>query len=183
MCDAKKALLIIDEIQAGTGRTGTFLASQQSGVEADIVCLGKGLAAGIPVGATVVRSAIAAAIPKHIHTSTFGGNPLACAGVMATLTFLDGSRLQEVQRLGRIFKDRLASIQSPLIREVRGQGLMIGVTVTEKRNQLLKALQDRRVVAIPAGEDVVRFLPPFVITEAEIEQAAQALEESLRILA
>lgn len=182
LCDAKNILLIIDEIQTGMGRTGTFLASHQSDVQGDIVCLGKGLAGGIPVGATVVNQAIAAVIPKHIHTSTFGGNPLACAGVLATLSLLEERQLAEVQRLGALFIEKLRTLSSPFIQEVRGAGLMIGIVVKDKRNQLLKLLQDRQVLVIPAGDDVVRLLPPFVITEADMDRTIQALDESLKTL-
>lgn len=179
ICDEKRILLIIDEIQTGVGRTGAFLASHHANVQADIVCLGKGLAGGIPVGATVFTEAIGAAIPKHMHTSTFGGNPLACAGVLATLSLVDENTLEWVSLLGQRFIARLQAISSPWIGEVRGQGLMIGVVVKEKRNQLLKLLQDRQVLVIPAGEDVVRLLPPFVLTDADLDRAIAAFEESL----
>ena len=179
LCDAKQVLLIIDEIQTGVGRTGTFLASQKTGVSADIVCLGKGLAGGIPVGATVFTEAVAASIPKHIHTSTFGGNPLACAGTLATLHLLDETQLAHVRAIGQIFRDRLKALPAPLISEVRGEGLMIGLVLKEKRNQLLKLLQDHRVLVIPAGENVVRLLPPFVVTEAEIDLAIEAFQQAL----
>lgn len=178
LCDEKNILLIIDEIQTGVGRTGAFLASHHAKVSADIVCLGKGLAGGIPVGATVFTEAIGAAIPKHIHTSTFGGNPLACAGVLATLSVLDENMLQHVSVLGERLQMGLRAIVSPWIGEVRGQGLMIGVVVKEKRNQLLKLLQDRQVLVIPAGEDVVRLLPPFVLSDADVDRAIAAFQES-----
>jgi acetylornithine/succinyldiaminopimelate/putrescine aminotransferase len=178
LCDEKNILLIIDEIQTGVGRTGAFLASHHAKVSADIVCLGKGLAGGIPVGATVFTEAVGAAIPKHIHTSTFGGNPLACAGVLATLSVLDENILQHVSVLGERLQMGLRAIVSPWIGEVRGQGLMIGVVVKEKRNQLLKLLQDRQVLVIPAGEDVVRLLPPFVLSDADVDRTIAAFQES-----
>lgn len=174
---------MVDEIQTGVGRTGTFLASQKTQVAADILCLGKGLAGGIPVGATVVTERVAASIPKHIHTSTFGGNPLACAGVLATLALLTEQQLAQVQALGETLRTSLRALTSPLIETVRGEGLMIGVVMKDKRNQILKLLQDRRVLAIPAGDDVVRLLPSFVITEADITQAVHAFQASLDTLA
>lgn len=179
LCHAKGALFIIDEIQTGCGRTGTFLASQSTSAIPDIVCLGKGLAGGIPIGATIVNATIAQAIPKHIHTSTFGGNPLACAGVLATLELLDEARLTHVQQLGLTFREALNQLHSPLIREVRGRGLMLGIVVTEQRNQLMKALQDAKVLVIPAGDDVVRLLPPLVIDEAAIQIAVNAFRDCL----
>lgn len=183
LCEEKNILLIVDEIQTGVGRTGSFLASHEVGISGDIICLGKGLAGGIPVGATVFTEAVAASIPKHIHTSTFGGNPLACAGVRATLSLLDDARLDHVRHLGRILLSRLQSISSSLLLEVRGQGLMVGVVVKDKRNALLKLLQERHVLVIPAGDHVVRLLPPFVLTEADIDQAVQAFQDSFDALA
>src|SRR3990167_1980794 len=107
ICDEKKILLIIDEIQTGCGRTGTFLASQISDVNYDIVCLGKGLAGGIPVGATLVSEKIAAKITRGVNTSTFGGNPLACAGILETLKLLDEKILQHVTEMGNYFLGEL----------------------------------------------------------------------------
>lgn len=176
ICTNKKILLMIDEIQAGTGRTGSFLASQREGVSADIVCLGKGLAGGIPVGATVVSKQIASAIPKHIHTSTFGGNPLACAGVLATLDLLHQKRLDHVRTIGKYFKQQLALLQSEYIVEVRGEGLMLGLAIKDKRNQVLKLLQEAHVLAIPSGEDVIRFLPPYLIEQEHINTAIKTLQ-------
>ncbi len=182
LCAAKGTLLIIDEIQTGVGRTGTFLASQKEAVAADILCLGKGLAGGIPVGATVVNSRVAATITKHIHTSTFGGNPLACAGVRATLQLLTEVQLTRVQELGLLFKQCLGELRSDLISGVRGEGLMLGLAVKDKRNQLLKLLQDRQVLVIPAGEDVVRLLPSFLVTEEDIATAMKAFQDAFDTL-
>ena len=167
ICHKRKILLIIDEIQTGCGRTGSFLASE--GVGADILCLGKGLAGGVPIGATVVSAKVAGAIPKHVHTSTFGGNPLACSGVIATLSLLDNKILKQVSGLGDYFVAKLRQIKSKLIVDVRGRGLLVGVEVKDSRNQLLKLMQDEKILVIPAGEDVVRFLPPFLITKKNID--------------
>lgn len=169
ICGRRGILLIVDEVQTGCGRTGTFLASV--GLGADIVCLGKGLAGGIPVGATVVSDKVARVIPKHIHTSTFGGNPLVCAGAGATLKLLSPKLLKQVRILGDYLQSLLRQIKSELIVDARGKGLMVGVQVREGRNTLLKLMQDEGVLVIPAGENVVRFLPPFIITKKEIEGA------------
>jgi acetylornithine/LysW-gamma-L-lysine aminotransferase len=175
ICKEKGILLIIDEIQSGMGRTGTFLASE--GIAADMVCLGKGLAGGIPVGATIVNEKVGSKIPKHIHTSTFGGNPLACAGVIATLGLLTSDMLEHVNKTGKYFREQLSSLQSPLLLEVRGKGLMIGLAViTEKRNQLLKLLQDEHILVIPSGENVIRFLPPFIIQKEQVDKVIKALK-------
>ncbi len=169
LCKKHNTLLILDEIQSGTGRTGYFLASHEEKVVADIVCLGKGLAGGVPVGATIFTQAVANKIPKNIHTSTFGGNPLACAGVIATLEKLSQPMLHKIRQIGAYFIEQLKEVESPLITEVRGKGLMIGVEVKDKRNEILKKMQGEGVLVIPAGETVVRFLPPYTITKKQID--------------
>lgn len=169
MCEEKRILLIIDEIQTGCGRTGHFLASHISDINYDIVCLGKGLAGGIPVGATLVSEKIASKITRGINTSTFGGNPLACAGLLETLKLLDEKMLEHVTEMGNYFLRELKKIKSNLIQDVRGNGLMIGIEVKNKRNDILKALQQKYILAIPAGENVVRLLPPFIIEKRHID--------------
>jgi LysW-gamma-L-lysine/LysW-L-ornithine aminotransferase len=168
------ALLVVDEIQTGCGRTGRFVAVERDAVSPDIVCLGKGLAGGVPVGATVVCASVAAAVPRGLHTSTFGGNPLACAGALTVLGLLTDALLADVERLGGRFTARLRSVV-PVDCEVRGLGLMIGVSMPAGRDEALKALQRAGILAIPAGTDVVRFLPPFVVSEAELDRAAEVM--------
>jgi len=174
ICRAAGALLILDEIQTGTGRTGRFLASEADGAPGDIVTLGKGLGGGIPVGAAVVSEAVARAAFKGAHTSTFGGNPLAAAGITATLSLLDEARLAHVSAAGAHFKDGLRGLGHPFIKEVRGEGLMIGVQVAGFRDEILKALQMEKILAIPAGDDVVRFLPPYIIERSHADEALAA---------
>ena len=182
MCDKHNILLILDEIQTGCGRTGTFLASQKSKIHYDIVCMGKGLAGGLPVGATLVSKEIAIKIPKQIHTSTFGGNPLACAGIVATLELLSEVMMVHVQEMGTYFMNQLKTINSTLITEVRGQGLMIGLEMKDKRSEMLKELQINHILTIPAGENVVRFLPPFIIQKKHIDEAITVLNTILKHL-
>jgi len=169
ICTKKGILLIVDEIQTGMGRTGTLLSIQKSGIEADILTLGKGLAGGIPMGATVINQKVGSAIFKGLHTSTFGGNPLACAGVIATLHKLTPQLLEHVDQVGIYFIEKLSSIKSPNIIAVRGRGLMIGVEVKENRNDYLKKLQQVKILAIPAGDTVIRFLPPYIISKKQID--------------
>ena len=176
VCTKKQILLIIDEIQTGCGRTGSFLASQRYHINGDIICLGKGLAGGIPIGATIMNRTIALSIPKHVHTSTLGGNPLACAGIIATLHLLNRQRLHHIQKMGNYFQEQLRTLRSPIIVEVRGSGLMIGLVVTDKRNQLLKLIQDKYILVIPAGDNVIRFLPPFLITKKQIDHTIHTLQ-------
>ncbi len=178
LCRENNTLLIVDEIQTGLGRTGTFLACEHYGITPDILCLGKGLAGGIPVGATLVSEEIAQKIPVHIHTTTFGGNPLAVAGIVATLKeFDDKYLLKNIRKNGAYFLSQLKKIKSEKVVEARGIGLMLAIELKENATWLLKALQDENIIAIPAGSNVVRFLPPFIITKKEIDKLVSVLKK------
>ncbi|MCH7641103.1 aspartate aminotransferase family protein [Patescibacteria group bacterium] len=179
VCKASGSLLILDEVQTGVGRTGWFLASQETNVDADIVCLGKGLAGGLPVGATIVKEDIASKIPKSSQTSTLGGNPLVSAATLATLGSLDEKTLQHIKRIGRYLINSLKSIESDLIVEIRGRGLMIAIQVNRDRDRILKDLQKNGVLAIPAADDVVRFLPPYIINRKQIDNAVGIFQKIL----
>lgn len=175
------ALLIFDEIQSGAGRTGRFLAHQHFDVEADIATMAKGLAGGVPIGAVLMTEAVAAAMPKGGHGTTFGGNPLAAAAGRAVLSELRSGLLEHVVRVGDHLRGRLDDLaaREPRIREVRGIGLMIGIEFKHKVASILSALEDRGVLAINAGATVVRFVPPLVLSEAEADEAVDALEAAL----
>ncbi|KKR31622.1 MAG: Acetylornithine aminotransferase [Candidatus Gottesmanbacteria bacterium GW2011_GWC2_39_8] len=178
ICTKKNILLILDEIQSGTGRTGYFLASHEENVKADIVCLGKGLAGGIPVGATIVSEKVATKITKNIHTSTFGGNPLASAGVVAVLKLLDDKQLNHIREISDYFFTSLHQIKSPHVMSIRGKGLMIGVEISSgKRNEVLKKLQQEKILVIPAGENMVRFLPPYIIEREHADNLIDVLNK------
>jgi len=179
ICDEIGCLLILDEVQTGVGRTGWFLASHADSVRADLVCLGKGLAGGLSVGATIMINELAKKIPKSSQTSTLGGNPLVCAGVLATLESLDEKTLLHIQKTGRYLINSLKSIKSDLIVEIRGEGLMIGIQVGKDRDRILKALQSNGVLAIPAADSVVRFLPPYIIGKKDIDDAVSIFEKAL----
>ncbi|MDO8609325.1 MAG: aspartate aminotransferase family protein [bacterium] len=177
ICKNKNIVLVFDEIQTGCGRTGKFLACQWEQIIPDILTLGKGLAGGMPIGATLITPKIAAKISRNIHTSTFGGNPLTAAGIITTLELLNDKQLEHVSQMGSYFMNQLKTISSPLIKEVRGKGLMIGVEIlNEKRNILLKKLQLEHILAIPAGENVLRFLPPYIIEKKEIDLVVKKLQ-------
>lgn len=180
ICEENGVLMIIDEIQTGLGRTGSFLASEEEIEKYDIVCLGKGLAGGLPVGATLVSKKISEKITKSVHTSTFGGNPLVCAGILATLELLEPEILTHIRKMGDYFLSRLKNIESDLIGDVRGKGLILGIEVRDKRDLILKALQKRKILAIPAGENVVRFLPPYIVEKKQIDEAVDVLSEILK---
>ena len=181
-CAARGVLLILDEVQSGTGRTGRFLAAEHEGVRADLVCLGKGLAGGVPVGATVVSAAVAERLVRGSHSSTFGGNPLALAGVRFVLGALDDAMLARVAASGEALLAALRSVDHELIVEARGRGLMLGLAVRDRRDDILRALQKRLVLALPAGHDVVRFLPPYTVEPSHVDQAMTALRSALRSL-
>lgn len=183
LCANHGVLFILDEIQTGVGRTGYFLASESEDLAFDILCLGKGLAGGFPVGATLVSSEVGSKIPRGAHTSTFGGNPVACAGILETLKILDEAMMAEIRSVGEYFFHELKRINSPLILGLKGRGLMIGLKVGYSRDSLLKALQREKILAIPAGKDVIRFLPPYIIEKKHVDHTVSVLKNILEDLA
>ena len=165
------ALLILDEIQSAF-RTGSLFACEASGVTPDILCVSKGIANGFPLGLTLVTEEVAGRIPPGSHGTTFGGNPLACAAGTATLaTLRDEAVLARGGQVGAYFIERLRGLNSPKIREVRGRGLMIGVELKERATKYLRGLQEGGVLALSAGPTTLRFLPPLLLTEAEVDEA------------
>jgi acetylornithine/LysW-gamma-L-lysine aminotransferase len=180
ICTERGALLILDEVQAGLGRTGKMFAFQHSGITPDIVCLAKSLAGGLPMGAVLFGEAVRNLAPG-LHGSTFGGNPLACAAALAALTVLQEEDLPgQAAAKGAYLMEELKSIESPLIREVRGLGLMVGIELKQKVAPYLQALQERRILALNAGLTTIRLLPPLVITRAQLDRVVAALNEVLR---
>lgn len=179
ICTERGVLLILDEIQAGLGRTGRLFAFQHSGITPDIVCVAKSLAGGLPMGAVLFGESVKNLAPG-LHGSTFGGNPLACAAALAALTVIEDEDLpgQAVAK-GAYLMEELRSIDSPLIREVRGLGLMIGIELKQKVAPYLQALQDRHIIALNAGLTTIRLLPPLVITHEQIDRVVAALNEVL----
>ncbi|MCS7282843.1 MAG: acetylornithine/succinylornithine family transaminase [Anaerolineae bacterium] len=179
LCRQRGALLIVDEIQTGLGRTGRMLACEHYGLEPDIVCLAKGLGGGLPMGAVLLGERVGQ-LPPAVHGSTFGGNPLACAAALAVLRTLREERLPEqAAELGDFFLERLKGLRSPLVREVRGLGLMVGVELRRRARPYIRALVQRGVLALPAGPLVVRFLPPLTIAREDLEFVVRRLEEAL----
>jgi acetylornithine/LysW-gamma-L-lysine aminotransferase len=177
-CDRSGALLVLDEVQTGFGRTGRLFALEHAGVVPDILCLAKSIAGGLPLGATVVRPGITLALGTH--GSTFGGNPVACAVGEATLEVLaDGSLLEFASRHGSRLAQRLRAAELEAVREVRQIGLMIGVQLKRPVRPHLAALQERGVLALAAGSSVLRLLPPLVISEGDLERVGDALLEVL----
>jgi LysW-gamma-L-lysine/LysW-L-ornithine aminotransferase len=180
ICTERGALLIIDEIQAGLGRTGKMFAFQHSSITPDIVCVAKSLAGGLPIGAVLFGDSVKNLAPG-LHGSTFGGNPLACAAGLAALTAIEEEDLPgQAAAKGAYLMEELKSIESPLIREVRGLGLMIGIELKQKVAPYLQALQERRIIALNAGLTTIRLLPPLVITREQLDRVVAALREVLQ---
>ncbi len=179
ICRERGAMLIVDEVQTGFARTGKMFASEHYGLEADFVAVAKSMAGGMPMGAVLIGERVKKLEPM-IHGSTFGGNPLACAAGVAAIGFIERENLAgRAAELGAYMKGRLQRIESPLIREVRGMGLMIGVELKQKVTPYLHALMDRGVLALPAGLNVLRLLPPLVIEKSDLDIVAEQIENVL----
>ena len=181
VCRERGALLVVDEVQTGFGRTGRMFAVEHHGLQPDLLCLAKAIAGGLPMGAVLIGGRVGD-LPGKSHGTTFGGNPLACAAALATLQVLETDRLpQNAARRGAQLMAGLRAIDSPLVREVRGLGLMVGVELKTQAGPYLAALAGRGVLALTAGSTVMRFLPPLVVSAEEIdtvlEQAACVLSE------
>jgi acetylornithine/LysW-gamma-L-lysine aminotransferase len=177
LCDTQDILLIMDEVQTGFGRTGTMFACEQF-VVPDILCLAKSLAGGMPMGAVLCSDRIS--VPVRSHSSTFGGNPTACAAALASLEVIERQRLVgQAQTLGAYFLEQLQHIESKRIREVRGLGLMIGIELKEKAGPSIQKLMEKGVIALLAGTTVIRLLPPLVISKNQIDAVVSALGEVL----
>jgi len=180
VCDEKDVLLILDEIQTGFGRTGAIFAFQHFDITPDITCLAKGVAGGIPMGLTLSREEIMASLKVGEHTTTYGGNPIACAAAAATIEVLQEESLSEKARIqGEYFVSRLNQLKEAhkIVREVRGLGLMIGVeTRFEVRDFILESIP-KGVLVLDAGRNVLRFLPPLVITRPHIDRTIEVLDE------
>lgn len=181
LCRERGALLIVDEVQTGYGRTGTLFACEQYGLEPDLMPIAKSMAGGLPMGACLIGPRVRP-IEKMTHGSTFGGNPLACAAALATLQVMGDENLPgRAAHSGAILLERLRSIHSPVIREVRGLGLLVGVELKIKVTPILQGLQARGVLALPAGTTVLRLLPPLVIEQSDLERVVEAIEAQLAI--
>jgi acetylornithine/LysW-gamma-L-lysine aminotransferase len=179
LCRERGVMLILDEVQTGFGRTGTMFALEQYGIVPDVLCLAKSIAGGMPMGAIAFSRALGD-LPKRSHSSTFGGNPLACAAAVATID--EHARLglaAAAAERGKQLHDGLLSIASPKVREVRGLGLIQGIELKENAGPTLKALQDGGVLALGAGPTVVRYLPPLVISASQVDAVIEATRAAL----
>ncbi len=171
------ALLCVDEVQAGLGRTGTFFAYEQLGIEPDLVTLAKGLGNGLPIGTLLVREGVADAIGPGDHGSTFGGNPVACAAACAVVETIDDALLENVAARGARLAEGLAGL--PGVREVRGRGLLLAGLLDRDAGEVVDECRARGLLVLTAGPDVLRLLPPLVVGEAEVVEALGVLHEVL----
>ncbi len=179
-CREADALLVADEIQSGWGRCGAILAGPQIGLEADIVVLAKGVAGGLPVGATIWKGALGD-FPAKGHGSTYGGNPVVASVGLASWALLHCERYPErASEKGALFASMIAGLGSSRIAEIRHRGLLFGVELTVKSDPVIRELQERGVLALNAGPQVVRFLPPFTAEEEHFAQVAELLGKILK---
>jgi len=182
LCDEKGILLIFDEIQAGLGRTGRLWACDHWNTAPDILCLAKGIAGGVPMGATLVRPDILASMSKGEHSSTFGGNPMACAAGTAALKALtEDGLIENSEKMGKLFREGLEKLKEKhtMIREIRGKGLMIGIEMKFEIRDILMGLIKKGVLMLYSGRNILRILPPLVITKDDVTKVLHALDSIL----
>lgn len=179
ICNERGALLVIDEIQTGFGRTGKWFGHQHFGLRPDIICMAKGIGGGFPMGALAYTERVHAALSPGAHGSTFGGSPIAsAAGLAALCIYQEEGLIERSATMGALLKARLQAAigDRVIVREIRGVGLMIAIELREKVGSYLKALMEEQgVIALPAGANVLRLLPPLTITEEEIAIAVDAI--------
>jgi predicted acetylornithine/succinylornithine family transaminase len=182
LCDERGVLLILDEVQAGMGRTGKLFAYEHWGVEPDILTLAKALAGGVPMGAMLAKEAVASSFVPGSHASTFGGTPFVSAVAHAVVSIM----LQEdlpgnAARVGKYFLDKLTVLKGKhrVVTTVRGLGLLLGMEVSVPARNIVSACMARGLLVLTAGDNVVRFVPPLIITEADVDRAVAVLDEVL----
>lgn len=186
LCDEREMLLIFDEVQCGVGRTGRLFAYEWAGVEPDIMAVAKGIGGGFPVGACLATEQAAGAMTAGVHGTTFGGNPLAMAVGNAVLdVILADGFLHDVERKGLLMKQGLVAIADEfphVIGEIRGVGLMLGIKCVVANTELAAAMRARNMLAVTAGENVVRLLPPLIVTDEEIRDALGRIRDAAAAL-
>jgi len=186
LCDRHGLLLIFDEVQTGIGRTGRLFAHEWSGVTPDIMASAKGIGGGFPIGACLATAEAAKGMTPGTHGSTFGGNPLAMAvGIAVVETILAPGFLDHVRRVGLYLKQRLASVvdaHPKLVSEVRGEGLLVGLRCIVPAGDVIAAMRGEHLLGVGAGENVVRLIPPLIVSEAEIDEAVERLDRALAAL-
>lgn len=183
LCNKHELLLILDEVQTGIGRTGKLFAYEHYGITPDIITLAKGLGGGIPIGALLATEKVASVFQPGSHASTFGGNPLACAAALATLETIleDGFILDHCNRMGLHFAEKLNQLKEyyPQIVEVRGKGLLVGMELTRDGMPIVKACLHKGVLINCTGGNILRFLPPLIVEEKDINHLVEILDDLL----
>ncbi|HYX70026.1 MAG TPA: acetyl ornithine aminotransferase family protein [Terriglobales bacterium] len=193
ICDQNGILLVVDEVQSGAGRTGKWWACQHAGVEPDILCVAKGIASGMPLSVTMSRASIMDWVPGS-HASTFGGNPVCIAAALATLDVLEREGMKNAEKIGRHILQRIADWpkKHPMVGEVRGLGLMIGVEIVQdresrapahdERDKIVDLCFERGALFLGCGENTLRVAPPLVVTREQADAALDILEECISIV-
>lgn len=191
ICVRHGILLVADEVQTGFGRTGKMFACEHWRVEPDILCVAKGIASGLPLGAMIARSELST-WPAGTHGSTFGGNPVACAAALATIALLEDGLVENAARVGGFLRDKLERLKAsyPVISDVRGLGLMIGVELAapdgerepaaELRNQVIRLAFEKGLLLLGCGQSTIRFCPPLIVKEAEAESAVEIFSFAIK---
>jgi acetylornithine/N-succinyldiaminopimelate aminotransferase len=186
LCDAHGLLLVFDEIQCGVGRTGKLFAHEWSGVTPDIMAVAKGIGGGFPLGAVLATENAAQGMVAGTHGSTFGGNPLATAVGNAVLdVVLEKGFLENVERQALRLKqklERLKDLHPKVIEDIRGEGLMMGIKCKVLNTDLIKAALDEKLLLIGAGDNVVRLLPPLIVTDKDVDEAVDKIERACKVL-
>jgi len=187
LCDEHGILLIFDEVQTGVGRTGKFFAYEWAAVEPDIMAVAKGIGGGFPMGACLATAEAASGMVAGVHGTTFGGNPLAMAVGNAVLdVVLSDGFLEHVRDVALVFRQGLAAIKDEypeIISDVRGEGLMLGIKCVVPNTEFVNAMRDEHLLAIPAGDNVVRLLPPLTVTAEEAREGLARIERAAHDLA
>ena len=191
LCDRHGILLISDEVQAGVGRTGKWWAIQHWDVEPDIICIAKGIASGVPMGAMAARKSIGAKWKPGAHGNTYGGNPIACVSALKTLELVENGMMQNAAEMGTLMLDALAEMQArhPSMGQVRGKGLMIGIELVknkqtkepakELRNRVVHRCFENGLLTLPCGQSVMRFMPALMIQKELVEEGLEIFERAL----
>ena len=180
LCNKNNILLIVDEVQSGNGRTGKFFAYLHENIKPDIVTLAKGLANGLPIGVCIAKKGID--FDKGNHASTFGGNNLCCAAALATIDYIEENNLMEnAEKVGNYFMKELGKLKHNIIKKVKGKGLMIGVELKQnKAKEIVDKCLEKGLLINNATENIIRFLPPLIITKKEVDECTKILDEVIK---
>jgi acetylornithine/N-succinyldiaminopimelate aminotransferase len=182
LCDEHGMLLIFDEVQSGMGRTGKLFAYEWSGVQPDIMAVAKGIGGGFPLGACLATAEAASGMTLGTHGTTYGGNPLAMAAGNAVLDIIEGDGfLENVRDVSLVFRQGLASLKDrfpDVIEDIRGEGLLLGIKARVPSNELLLAMREQHILGIPAGDNVIRLIPPLVVTAEEAREGLARIENA-----